>query len=183
MLSPSDDEFFRQNELFQKEFGNIELSSFLFAKDKNDSENVDATSTEIIKLLKDRLVRRTTIIDEIRKAYLRDVISIKHVIRDVLNENEREEVFKQYESNLPSLDLKEGIQLHAPFKVELQLKICNECGGHLELINRDTDEVEALKVIFLFVFTEIINCELIFFNDSFIIFYLFIFTFYYSNTK
>jgi hypothetical protein len=48
---------------------------------------------------------------------------------------------------LPSLDLKRALILHAPIKTELQIKFCNECGGHLEIISRDSDEVEMLKKV------------------------------------
>lgn len=102
-------------------------------------------AVETIRQLKQRLIRRNAIIDEIRKYYLRDVVTIKHVIKDVLSATERTQVFKMYDENLPSLNLKEALQLHAPVKCELQVSQCSECGGHLEIIMKDSDEVDRLK--------------------------------------
>jgi hypothetical protein len=102
-------------------------------------------AVETIKQLKQRLIRRTAIIDEIRKYYLRDVVTIKHIMKDVLTSREREQVFRQYDENLPSINLKEALKLHAPVKCELQVAQCGECGGHLEIIMKDSDEVDMLK--------------------------------------
>lgn len=102
---------------------------------------------ETIRQQRERLVRRTAIIDEIRKYYLRDVITIKHILRDVLTAPERESVMKMYDARLPSLDLKASLQLHAPTKCEMQVRQCGECGGQLEIIMKDSDEVERLKKV------------------------------------
>lgn len=100
---------------------------------------------ETVKQLKQRLIRRTAIIDEIRKYYLRDVITIKHIMKDVLTTRERQQVLKMYDENLPSIDLKQALVLHAPTKCELQVSHCGECGGQLEIIMKDSDEVDMLK--------------------------------------
>jgi hypothetical protein len=100
---------------------------------------------ETIKQLKQRLIRRTTMIDEIRKYYLRDVVTVKHIMKDVLTSRERQEVIKMYDENLPSIDLKAALQLHAPIKSVLQVSPCQECGGQLEIVTRDSDEVDMLK--------------------------------------
>jgi hypothetical protein len=100
---------------------------------------------ETIRQLRARLVRRTNVIDEIRKFYLRDIVTMKFVIREVLSETEKEAVWKEYESNLPSLDLKQALTLHAPSKCEFQVKPCEKCGGQLEVILKDTEEVANLK--------------------------------------
>jgi hypothetical protein len=102
-------------------------------------------AVETIKQLKQRLIRRTSIIDEIRKYYLRDVVTIKHIMKDVLTTREREQVLRIYDENLPSLDLKQALKLHAPTKCELQVAQCGECGGQLEIIMKDSDEVDMLK--------------------------------------
>ena len=108
-------------------------------------EYIDAQET--IRQLKERLVRRTNMIDDIRKYYLRDVITVKYILRDVLSDTEREAVMKQYDSRLPSLDLRQALIIHAPTKCEMQVRPCDECGGQLEIIMKDSDEVERLKKV------------------------------------
>lgn len=102
---------------------------------------------ETIRQLQQRLVRRTAIIDEIRKYYLRDVVTIKHIMKDVLTTGERQKVLKMHVENLPSIDLKQALVLHAPTKCELQVSHCGECGGQLEIIMKDSDEVDMLKKV------------------------------------
>jgi hypothetical protein len=104
-------------------------------------------SLETIRQLRHRLVRRTGVIEEIRKYYLRDIVTMKHVLKDVLVDSEREAAWKRYEEALPSLDLKESLMLHAPAKCEFRVKPCEMCGGQLELVTKDTDEVDYLKKI------------------------------------
>lgn len=100
---------------------------------------------ETVRQLRHRLIRRTNVIEEIRKYYLRDVITMKHILKDILTDSEREMAWKHYEVNLPSLDLKQALVLHAPSKCEFQVKPCEQCGGELELVMKDTDEVDYLK--------------------------------------
>ncbi len=158
-VSPLGDDAYFENlgegSNLENDFSLVEMSSSYF-KDgefddlsylKDNQHHKDAL--EMIRQLKHRLIRRTEIIDEIRKFYLRDVVTIKYIMRDVLTGTEREHIYKQYESVLPSLDLKKALVLHAPVKTELQIKLCNECGGHLEIISRDSDEVEMLKKVLM----------------------------------
>lgn len=100
---------------------------------------------DTIKHLRQRLVRRTNVIEDIRKFYLRDIVAMRHVIRQVLTDKEREEVWQQYEVNLPSIDFNEALKVHAPTDCEFQIKPCEMCGGQLELIRKDSDEVDKLK--------------------------------------
>lgn len=102
-------------------------------------------AVETIKHLRRRLVRRTNTIDEIRKFYLRDIVTMRHILQEVLTEPERELVWKEYEANLPSIDLKQTLKLHAPDKCEFQVRPCEKCGGQLEVILKDSEEVERLK--------------------------------------
>ncbi|RYH20504.1 hypothetical protein EON65_23270 [archaeon] len=76
---------------------------------------VDAQDT--IRQLRHRLVRRTSVIEGIRKYYLRDVVTMKHILRELLSETERKEAWRQYEHILPSIDLKVTL---------LNIKICWE---------------------------------------------------------
>jgi hypothetical protein len=102
-------------------------------------------AVETIKHLRRRLVRRTNTIDDIRKFYLRDIVTMKHILQEVLTDPERELVWKEYEANLPSIDLKQTLKLHAPDKCEFQVRPCEKCGGQLEVILKDSEEVERLK--------------------------------------
>lgn len=147
------DDFGAQGSKIDNEFSLVEMSSTFF-KDGEFSDEAYLgqnrqylESLETIRQLKQRLKRRTEIIDEIRRYYLRDIVTVKYIMRDVLSNTERETIYKQYESMLPSLDLKKALILHAPQKTELAIKLCNECGGHLEIISRDSDEVEMLKKV------------------------------------
>lgn len=75
-----------------------------------------------IKDLRRRLVRRMAIVDEIRKAYLRDVVSLKHVIEDILDPHERELILHQYIRHLPTADIREVLKIHGPHKGEIRRK-------------------------------------------------------------
>lgn len=149
------DEFGADANKIDTEFSLVEMSSSFF-KDGEFSEEAflgqnqtHKYALETIKQLKQRLKRRTEIIDEIRSYYLRDIVTVKHILKDLLVGGEREYVYRQYEGALPSLDLKKSLMLHAPDKCELKVKLCNECGGHLEIVSRDSDEVEQLKKVLL----------------------------------
>lgn len=100
-----------------------------------------------ITQLKQRLIRRTSIIDEIRKYYLRDIVTVKELINQVLTTDERKSFLSLYDQNLPSLDMTQSLLLHSPSKCEMVVKHCSECGGHVEIIMKDSDEVERLKKI------------------------------------
>ena len=151
----AEDSFFEDfgegSKLLDNEFSLVEMNSTYFKDGMfNDKayvqdNQVHKDALEMIRQLKARLKRRTEIIDEIRRYYLRDIVTVKHIMRDLLSNTDREAIYRQYESVLPSLDLKQSLMLHAPVKTELQIKLCNECGGHLEIISRDSDEIEMLK--------------------------------------
>ncbi|KAJ1420483.1 hypothetical protein B484DRAFT_130105 [Ochromonadaceae sp. CCMP2298] len=104
-------------------------------------------SQETIRQLKARLIRRTSIIDDIRRYYLRDVVAIKHILGSLLVTSERQDVLRVYTENLPSLDLTEALRLHGPASCEMRVSKCGECGGQLEIVRKDSDEVEILKQI------------------------------------
>ena len=56
--------------------------------------------------LKSRLKRRTNIIEELRRAYLKDVVALKHIVGEVISETENEAVVNQYLHHIPSVDLR-----------------------------------------------------------------------------
>jgi hypothetical protein len=112
-----------------------------------DPEQQYLYAVETVRQLRARLIRRTGVIDEIRKFYLRDIVTMRHVLRDILTDTEREEAWNQYDSALPSLDLRQNLKLHAPARGEFKIRPCEKCGGELEIVMKDTDEVESLKRI------------------------------------
>ena len=63
-------------------------------------------SQDTVRQLRHRLVRRTNVIEGIRIYYLRDVVTMKYILRELLSETERKEAWEQYEHILPSIDLK-----------------------------------------------------------------------------
>ena len=152
-----DDVGFTHEELFENEMsildtglGSPTTGSAFVDLEKEERDFVSQSqqyldATELIRQLKSRLIRRTAMIDEIRKYYLRDVVTIKYIMRDVLSTSERRQVMTLYNESLPSLDLTKALQLHAPTKCEMQVSKCGECGGQLEIIMKDSDEVDMLK--------------------------------------
>jgi hypothetical protein len=104
-------------------------------------------AVETVRQLRARLIRRTNVIDEIRKFYLRDVVTMKNVLNNFLSGSEKEAVWKEYDAALPSIDLKPLLKLHAPTGGEFKVKPCEKCGGQLEIVMKDTDEVERLKKV------------------------------------
>jgi hypothetical protein len=97
------------------------------------------------KSYENRLKRRNELINIIRTAYLRDIISMKHIINKILTENERKEVIQQWEESIPSLDLKQPIELYSPKETEFRFIPCVTCGGNVEIYIRESSRVLALE--------------------------------------
>ena len=114
---------------------------------KVEYEKSHSEALDVISQLKMRLVRRTAMIDEIRKCYLRDVVIIKNVLHDVIIDSEREIVVKELASRLPSLDLTKSLPIHAPMNTELRISPCEACGGRVEAVMVDSDEVVKLQKV------------------------------------
>jgi len=102
-------------------------------------------SMRIINQLRMRLVKRTEMISEIRTFYLRDIVTMKFILSDLLTGTERQEVMDHYMERLPSLDLKSALALHAPQNSEMQIVPCEQCGGKVEVVLIDSPEVERLN--------------------------------------
>ena len=47
--------------------------------------------------------------------------------------------------SVPSLDLRPALKLFAPKECELRIRPCFACGGHLEIVHRDSERIERLK--------------------------------------
>ena len=95
--------------------------------------------------LKLRLRRRTSIIEELRNAYLRDVVALKHVVYDVCSAGESEAILKQHLEHLPTVDLRDPLILHGPKDGEFRVVPCENCGGKIDIVFNDSDLVKKLK--------------------------------------
>jgi hypothetical protein len=100
-----------------------------------------------IKDMEKRMKSRSLLIDKIRSAYLRDVVTIKHCLNDVLTGKEKKMVMDEFVGRLPSLDLGEYLDLYKPPNTKMRMKKCNECGGHLDVIIKDSDHVKRLMAM------------------------------------
>ncbi len=104
---------------------------------------MDGIEQSTIGNLQGRLARRNDLLDIIRKAYHRDVLSIKQYLLEA--EKEGLLVNKTALSSLPSIDLKEGFPLFAPHECELRVRPCETCGGQLEIIHRESSRIVQYK--------------------------------------
>lgn len=108
-----------------------------------DELSVESSPTELlfhINHLRGRLERRNAILDAVRKAYHRDVITIKEHLYRVKSNTGRDSL----PSTIPSIDLRPALKLYAPEECELRLKPCYSCGGQLEIVHRDSARIQRL---------------------------------------
>lgn len=127
----------------------IEQSSILQLNEDLDSlHDAYKASRQEVKDLSKRMKSRAVLIDKIRSAYLRDVVTIKHCLNDVLTGKEKKMVMDEFVGRLPSIDLGGYLDLYKPPNTKMRMKKCEECGGHVDVIIKDSDHVERLmKVI------------------------------------
>ena len=94
--------------------------------------------------LRGRLKRRNLVIDAIRKAYLRDVVSVKN---EVLAKETDPSSYDpaNLTARIPSLDMRPVLELFAPSECSLRVKPCESCGGQLEIVHRESKKVVALQ--------------------------------------
>jgi hypothetical protein len=107
-------------------------------------QHIQALQFEV-SALQGRLKRRNLVIDAIRKAYLRDVVTVKHE----LLQSEQDAGYRASESTqlvhrVPSLDLRPTLELFAPAECSLRVRPCETCGGQLEVVHRESKRVAAL---------------------------------------
>lgn len=134
---------YRDSDPEEEQFGGVNLEGNV------EYEKMYAEAVDTISQLKMRLLRRTAMIDDIRKCYLRDVVVIKNVLHDVIIDSEREIVIKELSNRLPSLDLTKSLPIHAPMNTELRIAPCEACGGRIEAVLVDSDEVVNLQKVVL----------------------------------
>lgn len=112
-----------------------------------DPENASKYQGKSIleKELEFQLKKRIRIIDELRRAYLRDVVAVKYVMNEVLEESERRRVLDDLNDSVPSVNLKEPLLLRSPYHGALTIKPCKTCGGSLEVVFSDVQKVKDLQ--------------------------------------
>lgn len=131
---------------------------------RDDNEDVESAKHHSLELqldmLRGKLARRNMIIEVIRRAYYHDVIVVKEELRHVGKQQQHPVVSRESASNhsarsqpqqqqqgmedrlaaVPSVDLRDALQLFAPAETVLQVHPCDTCGGHLELVHGEVKE-------------------------------------------
>lgn len=98
-----------------------------------------------VRDLEKRIQRRTLLVDTLRTAYLKDVVTLKHVLMDVLTSEERRAAVSEYNSRLPSVDLRRPLQLYGPKDAELRVLPCAACGGVVDVTMHDSDAADRMQ--------------------------------------
>ncbi|KAF0684050.1 Aste57867_23971 [Aphanomyces stellatus] len=82
-------------------------------------------------VLREQVQRRSQLLDELRTAYMKDVVMIKDRLwkHGITSDMEL--------AALPSVDLKALLPLFSPAETVLHIRPCGTCGGTVELIRRD----------------------------------------------
>lgn len=86
-----------------------------------------------IKEFQSKLSLRDELLETLRKAYYRDVITIKD---DLLGKEKRHDILPVLYS-LPSTDLADTFPLRTPNETYLRIHSCKECGGHAEVVHTE----------------------------------------------
>ncbi|TYZ69116.1 hypothetical protein PybrP1_008866 [[Pythium] brassicae (nom. inval.)] len=127
------------------------------SEDADDPESAEHNNPlELqVEMLRGKLARRNVIIEVIRRAYYHDVIVVKEELRHArLAPPSRESSAssglllhsaEERLSAVPSVDLRDALQLFAPAETVLQVHPCASCGGHLELVHGESKELQAAR--------------------------------------
>jgi hypothetical protein len=127
--------------------------------DREAAKAVDDVTMQVIRNLKKKLFyannravyygkvlhRRTEVIEEIRSSYLRDVITMKLIVNNILKDTEREAVMQHYNACIPCIDLRQSLPIHAPESAHMMLRPCEHCGGQLEFLISDSARLVAMR--------------------------------------
>lgn len=95
-------------------------------------------------VLRRRLLSRTAVIAEIRKAYLSDIICMKNVLM-TLKKPDLEEILHLWQDTVPSLDLKQSLEMHKPELSHLNVTPCKRCGGQVDIVFHNSQLVDTLN--------------------------------------
>lgn len=123
-----------------------------------------------IKNLRDRLYRRNIILDSVRKAYFRDIVTLHINNNEGRRKSNDKEIFhNKYENdndncnspqnenkdkiiidsslynNVTSMDLEPVLPLFAPEQCELRVNQCYHCGGGLEIVHCESQTILDLR--------------------------------------
>jgi len=99
-----------------------------------------------VTALQSRLKRRNLVIDAIRKAYLRDVVTIKQELFQMeTDKNYNPSDSTTLVHRIPSLDMRPTLELFAPAECSLRVRPCDSCGGQLEVVHRESKRVAQLS--------------------------------------
>jgi hypothetical protein len=121
---------------------------------ENDETEIEQNEKEITdendvlspkQLYLGRLKRRTLLISEIRKAYLRDIVLLKHILHEYLEHDDRISILTQWEKSIPSLDLRQHFMIYSPHESSLDVIPCETCGGSVEIVHHDSSEIQELS--------------------------------------
>ena len=130
---------------------------------------IDDELTTVHELRK-RLERRNLLLDVVRRAYHRDVLVVKHNLLRIQQQRQQssealhsseKKLTSNYNtmdqsrallstliislSSVPSIDLRHsGLHLFSPQECELRLHPCQTCGGHYEVIHRESSRYTSL---------------------------------------
>jgi hypothetical protein len=114
-------------------------------EEASDSFNEQKTTIPSSQIYLDRIKRRSLLISEIRKAYLRDVVLLKHILNEYFTQENRENILQQWEKSIPSLDLRQHFMIYSPNESSLDLLPCETCGGSVEIVHHDSSEIQELS--------------------------------------
>ena len=114
-------------------------------RDLRDLSSAYDESQYEVQDLEKRIRNRTKLLELMRTAYLKDIVTLKHVLNDVLSSDERRNVIEEYNQRLPSIDLRQPLRVFAPKNAEMRLKPCKECGGHVDITMHDSDAATRMK--------------------------------------
>lgn len=113
----------------------------------NDGIHVEYNGDPVFieKILRERLKRRTDLINEMRRAYLRDILTLKGFLQEHLDHDERKELYEKWKDSIPSIDLRQHLMLYSPHETSLNMLHCEGCGGSIEIVHHESSEIEALS--------------------------------------
>ena len=102
-------------------------------------------ATSLNKKLKHSVYKRSMVIELIKAAYLRDVVTMKHVMFNKLSTEQSDELIKEWKTSMPSVDLRKPLELHAPKSSHMIMKPCKKCGGVLDVEYHDSSKSERVE--------------------------------------
>lgn len=101
-----------------------------------------------VKTLRCRIHRRSCMIEQLRRSYIKDVVAMKLVLKNLpkIRMPEFQELIVLWESALPSVDLTAPLALHGPALSFVSVSPCKQCGGTIDISRYDGKQVEELTI-------------------------------------